>query len=88
MSKKIAPNATIYSPPEGTPKIYLEMTKKGKVVLSQLTKNNIGKRLAIIANGKIIAAPRIMAPINGGRMVIAGPFTIKEAKDLVGKLNK
>ena len=46
------------------------------------TTDNVGKRLAIILDGKIISAPSINEPITGGSGVISGNFTFQEATDL------
>lgn len=46
------------------------------------TRDNVGSRLAIVLDGKIISAPVINGPISGGKGVITGNFTIQSASDL------
>ena len=46
------------------------------------TRENVGKRLAIVLDGKIISAPVINSPITGGRGVISGRFTMEQASEL------
>ncbi len=48
----------------------------------KVTQENIGKRLAIVLDGKVISAPVIREPILGGSGVISGHFTTQEAQDL------
>ena len=47
-----------------------------------MTKNNVGKRLAIILDNKIISAPTIREPILGGNGSISGDFNFQTATDL------
>ncbi|MFA5039563.1 MAG: protein translocase subunit SecD [Candidatus Omnitrophota bacterium] len=60
------------------------MTLKGEGIrkFADVTKNNVGSRLAIVLDGKIYSAPRINEPIPTGEAVISGRFTPDEAKDL------
>jgi preprotein translocase subunit SecD len=46
------------------------------------TRENVGRPLAIILDGKVISAPRINEPILGGRGQISGNFTAQSAQDL------
>ncbi len=48
----------------------------------ETTKNNVGRRLAIVLDGKVISAPVIREPILGGSGIISGSFTVQEAQDL------
>lgn len=60
------------------------MTLKGEGIkkFAEVTKNNVGSRLAIVLDGTIYSAPRINEPIPSGEAVISGRFTPDEAKDL------
>ena len=66
----------------GIPDITLIFTKDGAELFHALTKESIGKRLAIVLDGVIYSAPVIREPIPGGRASISGNFTIQEARDL------
>ena len=46
------------------------------------TRNNVGKQLAIVLDGKVISAPVIREPILGGNGIISGSFSLKEVQDL------
>ncbi|MFA5499787.1 MAG: protein translocase subunit SecD, partial [Candidatus Omnitrophota bacterium] len=46
------------------------------------TQANVGKRLAIVLDGKVQSAPVIREPIPSGQAQISGNFTVQEANDL------
>lgn len=50
------------------------LTDEGAHAFANITKNNIGKPLAVVLDGKIISAPRINSQIKGGNFQIAGYF--------------
>ena len=47
-----------------------------------LTAKNIGKKCAMVLNGKLLSAPVIRDTIPGGRAIINGIFTKSEAEDI------
>ena len=69
------------------PEISLELNDEGAKLFAEITKRNLGKRVAIYVDGMIISAPTVQSEIEGGRAVISGGFTIKEARDLANNLN-
>ncbi len=58
------------------------LDRVGSKKLARVTTNNVGKRLAIILDNKIISAPSIREPIIGGNGVITGDFNFQTATDL------
>ena len=58
------------------------MTREGTVKWSRFTGNNIGKRVAIVLDNKIISAPIIREAIVSGSGQISGDFTFQTATDL------
>jgi SecD/SecF fusion protein len=66
----------------GQPVVSLEMNPEGAKKFSEITTNNVGKRLAIVLDGKVQSAPNIKEPIPSGEAVISGHFTIEKAQDL------
>ncbi len=54
----------------------------GSKLFAEITKNNAGKRLAIVLDGKLLSAPVINEPILGGSGIISGNFTIESAGEL------
>ncbi|ANH83502.1 hypothetical protein A8C56_23250 [Niabella ginsenosidivorans] len=69
------------------PVIRLELTTDGAKAFQLLTHNNTGKQLAVLVDKKIIMAPVINGEIAGGRLQIAGAFSVAEATGIVKKLN-
>ncbi len=64
------------------PVVSLQFNPAGAKTFAELTSNNIGKRLAIVLDGKVQSAPRIKEAIPQGEAVITGRFDIKQAQDL------
>lgn len=71
----------------GRPQISFEMTLDGATKFAEITRNNIGKQLAITMDGVIQTAPRINSEIAGGQGVITGNYTAEEAKNTASLLN-
>jgi preprotein translocase subunit SecD len=67
--------------------ISLEFDKEGAEIFEKLTERNVGKRLAIFIDKKLISAPVVREKISGGKAQITGNFTLKEAKELARNLN-
>ena len=69
------------------PIISLEFNEEGGKIFAQLTKDNVGKSIAIFLDGQPISVPNVREEITGGKAQITGQFTSKEAKLLVQRLN-
>lgn len=67
--------------------IELEFTPEGGRMFAQLTKENVGKRIAIYINGELVSAPTVQAPILDGVAVIVGDYTPEHAESLAAQLN-
>lgn len=70
----------------GVPQVALEFDSEGTKLFAELTKKNLGKRIAIYLDGIPISAPTVQAEITNGRAVISGGFTLEEAKQLARNL--
>lgn len=66
----------------GQPIVGLEFNPEGARKFAQITAANIGRRLAIVLDGKVQSAPSIREAIPSGEAVISGRFSIKDAQDL------
>lgn len=69
------------------PKVSLQFNDVGTKLFADITKNNIGKMVAIYLDGAPISTPVVREEIPNGQAVISGNFTPVEAKQLVGRLN-
>ncbi len=71
----------------GHPSVSMQMNSDGARRWSQITKQNIGKAVAIVLDDAVYSAPRILSQIDGGNSQITGNFTIEDTKDLANTLN-
>lgn len=71
----------------GRPQIQFEMTTEGAKIFAQITRENIGKQLAITLDGEVQTAPRINTEIPSGSGVISGNYSVEEAKGMATLLN-
>jgi len=69
------------------PKVSLQFNAEGSALFEKITKENIGKTVAIFLDGEPISIPTVNEAISGGKAQISGNFTATEAKTLVGRLN-
>ena len=72
--------------PYNVPFIEFVFTDDGKKRMAEVTRQSIGKRLAIVIDGQLYSAPKIMTEISSGKAEIAGSFTEQEARELVAKI--
>ncbi len=70
-----------------SPAVSLTFKESGKNKFSKLTKENIGKPIAILLDGYPITMPTVQTEIDNGSAVITGKFTTEEAKALSIQLN-
>ncbi len=66
--------------------VNMTMNAEGAKTWAKLTKNNIGKSIAIVLDGYVYSNPTVQSEIKGGRSQITGDFTAQEADDLVNIL--
>ena len=71
----------------GSAYVSLVFNDDGAKLFDDITKNNIGKPLAIFLDGNPISSPTIQTEISGGQAVITGNFTPAEAKALADSLS-
>ena len=71
----------------GHPCVSMQMNSDGARRWSQITKQNIGRGVAIVLDDAVYSAPRILTQIDGGNSQITGNFTIEDTKDLANTLN-
>ena len=64
------------------PTVSFTLDRLGAQKFGRATTDNVGKRLAIVLDGKIISAPSINEPITSGKGIISGNFTFQDATDL------
>ena len=62
--------------------VLMRLDNRGKKIFERVTRDNVGKALAIVLDDTIFSAPVIQEPIPGGEARITGSFTPEEARDL------
>ena len=66
--------------------VSMSMNAEGAKTWQRLTKDNIGKSVAIVLDGYVYSFPTVQTEIAGGNSQITGNFTVEEAKDLANTL--
>jgi len=68
------------------PAVHLTLDAKGARIFRDVTRENIGRRMAIVlverGKGEVVTAPVIRSEIGGGRVQISGSMTTQEANDV------
>jgi len=70
----------------GEPSVSMTMNAEGANTWARLTKENIGKQIAIVLDGTVYSYPNVISEITGGSSNITGHFDIEEATDLTNVL--
>ncbi|MEZ5106540.1 MAG: protein translocase subunit SecDF [Draconibacterium sp.] len=68
------------------PEVAMSMNSEGAKTWQRMTKENIGKSIAIVLDGAVRSFPTVQGEIAGGRSSITGLESIEEAKDLANIL--
>jgi preprotein translocase subunit SecD len=70
----------------GEPAVHISLDGTGARIFQQVTRENVGKRMAILlfekGKGEVVTAPVIRQEIGGGRVQISGRMTTREASDV------
>ena len=70
----------------GEPAVHINLDGTGARIFQQATRENVGKRMAILlfekGQGEVVTAPVIRTEIGGGRVQISGRMNTKEANDV------
>ena len=70
----------------GNPEVSMSMNAEGANTWARMTKENIGKQIAIVLDGMVYSYPTVQSEIAGGSSQITGNFTLEEAEDLANVL--
>ncbi len=66
----------------GRPVVTITFNGQGSTIFGRVTRENVGKRFAILVDNRVVTAPVINEPINGGSAQISGSFTVESANNL------
>lgn len=70
----------------GMPTVDVTLTPSGRANLARFSAANIGEKLAIVIDGRVLSTPMIASAIDGGQLQITGNFTVEEATRLAVSL--
>jgi SecD/SecF fusion protein len=76
----IIKNAQVSFDNLGQPKIEFELTSDAGIRFGDVTRDNVGHRMAIVLDGDLVTAPNINSPIESGSGEITGSYTMDEAR--------
>jgi preprotein translocase subunit SecD len=68
--------------------IDIQFNKEGTQKFNEITSKNAGRRMAIFADGILLATPKIYDPVITGKTTITSSLTDKEVQALVARINK
>lgn len=71
----------------GEPIVSIQFDAEGAKLFEQITRDNVGKTVAIYLDGEALSTPVVNEAISGGTAQISGDFTPTEARTLVARLN-
>ncbi len=70
----------------GYPGVSMTMNAEGANVWARMTKENVGRQIAVVLDGTVYSYPNVNEAITGGSSEITGHFSIDEATDLTNVL--
>ena len=70
----------------GAPSVSMSMNADGAGKWARLTRDNVGKQIAIVLDGLVYSYPNVLNEITGGNSSITGNFDLQEAEDLANVL--
>ncbi len=77
----------VYGQFKGEAEVSMSMNSEGAKKWANLTRENVGKCVAIVLDGYVVSAPVVRSEIKGGSSSISGNFSQSEATDLANILN-
>jgi SecD/SecF fusion protein len=87
LSGNVVTNANVdFDPKDNSPYVSMRMNPEGAKTWGNLTRENIGRSVAIVLDGYVYSYPTVQTEIPNGVSSISGNFTTEEAQDLVNVL--
>jgi preprotein translocase subunit SecD len=86
MSGPFVADARVIAAPDGQPAVEFTLTPDGRDRFAALTRTNIGRRVAVVVNGAVVASSVIGAEMTDGRAMLSGNYTEAQARLLADEL--
>lgn len=77
---------TAFDQTSASAEVNMNMNGEGAKIWARLTRENIGRSIAVVLDEYVYSSPTVQTEIKNGSSVITGDFTIEEAEDLANKL--
>jgi preprotein translocase subunit SecD len=71
---------------KGKPVIMFHFTPEAGRLFGAMTTKNVGRRIALVVNGRVVSAPRVVEPMLGGVGELSGGFDMNQAHTLVAQM--
>ena len=85
--RMVASARPFFDGPDRRPTVAFQLTPEGAARFAALTKANVGRRIAILVDGRVVAAPRIQTEMADGVGAISGDFSRHDASVLAMQIN-
>jgi hypothetical protein len=85
--KREHPNEEIRFASKPTASIVIMLKQENPSRFYQMTKENVGSRIALVLNDKLLMAPFIREPIDGNEIHVTGAFSVNEAEQINQRIN-
>jgi preprotein translocase subunit SecD len=86
MAGPFVADARVIAAADGQPAVEFTLTPEGRDRFAALTRANIGRRLAVVVNGAVVAASLIGAEMADGKAMLSGNYSEAEARALAAEL--
>jgi len=86
--KYLKTSNVVFENQTGLPVVSLELDNEGAKIFEKLTRENLGKQIAIFIDNTLISAPVVKEVIQGGKAIIQGNFSLEEARELAANLKQ
>jgi preprotein translocase subunit SecD len=86
-SLSIETAALAYDSRTSEPVVSFTLTAAARQIFAEITRKNVGRRLAFLVDGRVVTTSVIREPIDGGSSQLAGGFTADQAKSLAARLS-
>jgi SecD/SecF fusion protein len=86
MAGPFVAEAHVIAAPDGQPAVEFTLTPEGRERFAALTRANIGRRVAVVVNGAVVAASLIGAEMADGKAMLSGNYTDEEAQALAAEI--
>jgi len=76
----------VIAAPDGQPAVEFTLTPEGRDRFAALTRLNVGRRVAVVVNGAVVASSIIGGEMPDGRAMLSGSYTEAQARSLAEEL--